>query len=99
VAGWFFGRVYGDYTMKNYCLDTSVLVHWFDWKKSGVNLIGQKFDFLIKRLQREKAHLILPSPALAEILAAFKDAQSMIRAEDELSQTLEIKPFDVKCAH
>lgn len=76
--------------------DASVLVDLFNSKLTGDR--RAKLDHLTATLTKQRAKVLIPTPALAEFLVKAGKARDALLRELERSSTFAIEPFDKKAS-
>ena len=76
--------------------DATVLVDFFNRKLTGDR--RAKLDDLVATLEKSRTRIVIPTPALTEVLIRAGKAREEIHNTLTRKSTFEIAPFDVKAA-
>ena len=63
-----------------------------------IEFVKERIDFLLKQLENTRTKIIVPTPALSEILVHADEAAPGYLNQLEKSSAFEIKPFDTRAA-
>jgi predicted nucleic acid-binding protein len=78
--------------------DASFLVALLDPKIKGIDEISPRLEYLIKNLEASKSKIIIPTPALSEVLVGAGDAASKYLELIHKSSQFKIASFSERAA-
>jgi predicted nucleic acid-binding protein len=88
-----------DTTMLMLFFRPSVAGRKFDFAGKEIDHVKERVEFLVKELDKSKTQIIIPTPALSEILVRVGAAESQkILEKIDKAYVFRIEPFDTKAA-